>query len=249
MSMQPLIDNLIREHYPNALTEAEFQEKLRDHLAGENHIDLSRMLLATSICADDVIPVRESETPLIRQKRKFKKDFLGPFSMGGLAGIPYSGLTGMSAITHHIPEGGSLLIAYGPHIGMSDRGELGKLLRPGQSRESAACGALALALTHFRSSLDYHPVYNDDDIEQMTLERRLLPHRERILAAENPLQAATDIAYGIIHDLVNRYVGMQKTAFPCEWIALVGGVIINTSPQCDDYIDLRHLSVQRIPDR
>jgi len=238
------LDDLIKRRYPNAMTETAFREKMRDSLAGEYHIDISKMLLATSVCADDIIAVRESETRSL--KARLKNDFLGPFSMGGLAGIPYSGLTGTLTIAHHIPEGGSVLIAYGPHIGMTDQGDLGKLLRPGQSHESAACGALTLALKHFHSSPGYQPAYDDDDTEQMTLERRLLPYREQILTAENPLQTATDIAYTIIHELIHRYIRAQKMEFNCEHLALAGGVVINTSPQHEDYIDLRHFSVWRV---
>lgn len=246
MTTTPSLEDLVRRHFPGAMTELAFLERTRDTLANDHRIDMSRVLLATSICADDVIPVRESDTPLAKRQSKLKKDLLGPFSMGGLAGIPYSGLTGMLTIAHHIPEGGSALIVYGPHIGMNDEGELGKILRPGQHHESAACGALTLALKHLQSSPGYQPAYDDDDTEQMTLERRLLPHREQILAAENPLRSATDIAYTIIHELILRYVRAQKMEFDCEYLALAGGVVINTSPQHDDYIDLRHFNIYRV---
>ncbi len=246
MNKAPAFEDLLKRHYPNAITQAAFREKVRDRVANVQGIDISKMLLATSICADDIIAVREAETPA--HKAKFKGDFLGPFSMGGLAGLPYSGLTGMSAIAHHIPDGGSLLIGYGPHIGINDKGELGKLLRPGQHHESSACGALTLAVEHLKSSADYEPPYDDDDTEQMTLERRLLPHREAILAAENPLHAATEVSYGIIHGLIDLYVNARKAQFNCEHIALAGGIVINTGPQHEDFIDLRHLSILRVAD-
>jgi len=248
MTTTPSLDRLIKKHYPNATTEVAFIERVWQILGDERHIDLSKVLLANSVCADDVIPIRESEIPLPKIKGKLKQHFLGPFSMGGLAGIPYSGLTGVLTVAHHIPEGGAALIVYGPHIGITDQGELGKLLRPGQQRESAACGALTLALKHFQSAPDYVPAYNDDDTEQMTLERRLLPFREQILAAEKPLQAATEITYTIIQELIHRYVRAQKKEFSCEYLALAGGIVINTSPEYEDYVDLRHLSVKRVSD-
>jgi len=244
MSATASFEDRVRQHYPKAMTGSAFRGKVLDALANGHSIDIAKVLLATSVCADDIIAVRGSETP--SHKTKLKHDFLGPFSMGGLAGLPYSGLTGMLTVGHHIPEGGSVFIVYGPHIGISDQGELGKLLRPGQPLESSACGALTLALRHFQSAPDYLPVYDDDDIEQMTLERRLLPFREHILAAGNPLKAATDCAYNIIHGLIGRYLRAQKKAFNCETIALAGGIVINTSPQQEDYIDLRHLSVRRV---
>lgn len=246
MTTSSSLDRLIKKHYPAAMTELTLIERVGQLLGDEYRIDLSKVLLANSVCADDVIPVRESEIPLAKVQGKLKKHFLGPFSMGGLAGIPYSGLTGMLTVAHHVPDGGSALIVYGPHIGITDRGELGRLLRPGQHEESSACGALTLALKHFQSAPDYLPAYDDDDTEQMTLERRLLPFREQILAAEKPLPAATEIAYAIIHELIHRYVRTQKKEFTCEYLALAGGIVINTSPQNQDYVDLRHLGVLRV---
>jgi len=246
MTTPSSFERLVKEHYPDAITEFAFTQRVREMLAVDHAIDLSRVLLATSVCADDVVPMRESETPLAKSKAKLKKEFLGPFSMGGLAGMPYSGLTGVLTVAHHVPDGGSVLFAYGPHIGISDQGELGKLHRPGQHKESGACGALTLALRHFQSAPDYQPAYDDDDTEQMTLERRLLPFRERILAAQSPLKAATEIAYSIIHDLIHRYVRAQKKEFSCNYVALAGGIVINTGPDHEDYVDPRHLSLSRV---
>jgi len=238
------LDDLIKKQYPNAVPQALSKERIRNTLAKQHRIDISKVLLATALCADDVIAVRGSETSTLHGK--LNREFLGPFAMGGLAGIPYSGLTGISTVAHHIPEGGAVAIVYGPHIGINDQGETGKLLRPGQHCESAACGALTLALRHFQSRPDYQPAYDDDDTEQTVLERRLLPYREEILAADNPLKAATDCAYAVIHELVHRYVKTRIKEFHCEYIALAGGVVINTGIQHDDYIDLRHLSVRHV---
>lgn len=246
MGIPASFDQGLKKHYPNAMTQAEFMEHVRHTLANGHGMDIAKTLLLTSVCADDVIAIREEETPL--HKVKFRKDFLGPFSMGGLAGLPYSGLTGMAAAAHHIPEGGSLLLVYGPHIGISDEGVLGKLLRPGQGHESAACGSLTMAVEHLHAPTDKIGVYDDDDMEQRTLERRLKPFRDEILAAENPLEAATDVAYRIIHGLILRYVVARKPEFHCEHVALAGGIIINTSPERHDYIDLRHLEVLRVAD-
>jgi hypothetical protein len=239
-------EQLLMRHFPNAIAKTLLREKLRDTLVRDYGIDLSKILLITSFCADDIIVLSPDSSEF---NGHIHKDFLGPFSMGGLAGLPYSGLTGLSAAAHHIPDDGSVMIAYGPHIGISDSGELGKLMRPGQHHESAACGALALAVSHFSSSPDYHPAINEDDLEQTTLERRLLPVREQILAAENPLRAATEAAYTVIRELVLRYVQARKADLHCEYIALVGGIFINTSHSVtlhDDYIDVRHIEVLKV---
>jgi len=235
----------VQRHYPAAITEVAFVERLRAQLTGRG-VDLSKLLLATSVCADDIVPMKESEMPLAKTKVTIKKEFLGPFGLGGLAGIPYSGLTGMQALAHHVPDGGSVLFVYGPHIGVSASGELGKLQRPGQHKETGACGALHVAVEHLRASPDYQPPHDDDDTEQMTLERRLLPFRERILAAQSPLKEATEVAYAVIHELIQRYIRARKGEFHCEYVATAGGIIINTGPDSEDYFDLRHLDILRL---
>lgn len=238
----PDFDDLLRRHYPKAMAQPHFRDEIRARLLAEG-INPGKTLLVTSICADDVLAVHEPDSRSFGGK--LKREFLGPFSMGGLAGLPYSGLTGLAAAAHHVPEDGTLLLAYGPHIGMGEEGGLGKLLRPYQSCESDACGALALALRHFAMP-GYQPTRDEDDIEQSALEGRLWPHRAEIMAAAHPLKTATDHAYAIIHDSLWRYVRARKQEFHCDRIALVGGVIINTGQDRDDYIDLRDWAVLKV---
>ena len=51
------------------------------------------------------------------------QDLLGPFKMGGLNGFPFTGLTGMSAFSSHVPDNGAVLIFYGPIL-VSQKKEL-----------------------------------------------------------------------------------------------------------------------------
>jgi len=244
MNSAASIEQQVRSHYPHALSETAFRDRVFQFLDKEHCGNVSRVLLAIAQCADDVNAVHDADVTLV--KRHFRGNLLGPFEMGGLAGIPYAGLTGISTIAHHIPDGGSALIVYGPHIGITDQGDLGKLLRPGQHLESAACGSLTLAVRHLGSSPDYQPRDDEDDAEQMLLERRLLPYRDEILAAAHPLKAATNVAYTLIHELIHRYLRARKDEFRCESLVLAGGVAINTDARHADYVDLRHLSTLRL---
>lgn len=237
----------LRQYFPDAITQLEYRQLIYQKLKIEHGMDVDKTLLTTSVCADDVIATRVYELETIRDK--WKRDYLGPFSMGGLAGLPYSGITGLTAAAHHVPEkGGSMLIAYGPHIGLNDAGELGKLQRPEQNKESSACGALLIALGQLQKNPAGFGEFREDDLEQSALERRLLPYREQILNAHNPLKAITDATYEIIHELMARYVHECKHQFNCEYIALAGGVLINTNQSEEDYVDLRHLQVLKVAD-
>ncbi len=240
------VDSLVRSHYPGALPASAFRRKIIRWLEGELGMDMAHILLATSVCADDVVFITDVAGNI--ETHRATHEMFGLFEMGGLAGLPFTGKTGMTAFAHHVPDHGAACIVYGPHIGMTDDGQLGRLLRPGQHEETTACGALGVAIKHFQSRPDYQPVLDEDDSQEALLEMRLKPYMAQILAAPNALQAATEVVYGIIHELTHRYVAAVRQQFRCERIALIGALIINTSPGHEDYIDLRHSALLRLAD-
>lgn len=234
----------VLSHYPNAMPASAFRRQIVRWIEQTLGIDMAHVLLATSVCADDIVFVTDVAGNVETHRAQ---DYLpGLFEMGGLAGLPFAGKTGMTAFAHHVPDHGAACIVYGSHVGMTDAGVLGKVLRQGQHEVSPACGALGVAIKHFQSTSDYDPVLDIDDAQEVLLEQRLKPYMAAILAASNPMQAASETAYSIIHDLILRYVTAVKAQFRCEHIALIGVLIINTSPEHEDYIDLRHRAVLRL---
>ena len=63
------------------------------------------------------------------------------FPLGGLAGVPFVGKTGWGAFTSHVPTDGNIVVLFAPHVGIDKDGNVGELLRNGQSCNSKACGA------------------------------------------------------------------------------------------------------------
>ncbi len=240
------IEAAVRSHYPQALPATAFRRQIAGWL--EQHLGVRRnhVLLGTSVCADDIVFSTDVAGNI--ETHQATRYLPGLFEMGGLAGLPFAGKTGMTAFAHHVPDQGAACIVYGPHIGMSDAGQLGKVLRPGQQADTTACGALGVAIKRFQAAPDYQPVLDEDDSQEALLELRLKPYMAQVLAAPQPLQAATEAAYTITHELIYRYVAAVKQQFGCERIALIGIVIINTSPVYEDYIDLRHKAVLRLSD-
>lgn len=232
------IESMVKKAYPNAATGAWVTQKYLGFLADEYKADLKKMLFATSLCSDD-----------INVSTDFRKVLARPFTMGGLGGLPYSGFTGMVAYSHHIPDDGDAFIFYGPHIGMTDTGELGRLIRPGQSKLSNSCGALMLALERMQQQEEvYVPHVVAHDYQQMVLENTLMPFKHDILSAEDPKKEITEKIYHNIHKQINQLVRMAKAEFVCKRIFLLGGVIINTSPVFNDYVDIRNFMVYNIAD-
>ena len=233
-----MIQSLVHKEYPKAQTGQEVTETYIHHLRDEYKADLSKMLFATSLCSDD-----------INVSTDFRKVLSRPFSMGGLAGLPYTGFTGMVAFAHHIPDGGDAFIFYGPHIGITDEGELGRMRRPGQKALSNSCGALMLALERMKQEDEVYVPYSVEyDYQQVLLERTLMPFKQRIITAENPKKEITEMVYFKINRQLNRLVQISKREFHCERIFLLGGIIINTSEEFPDYVDIRNFEVVNVKD-
>ena len=230
--LQRKFDQIVKGYFPNAIDAKDTSIHYLGKMQLEHHIDVSKALMATSLCSDDInVPSTMIFNVLF-----------GPFIMGGLGGLPFAGQTGMTAFAHHIPDDGSAFIFYGPHIGATLEGDLGKMYRPRQDHKGNSCGALMLALSRFQGG-DYKPVLKEEDYQQMKLEESLLPYQERILASDNPEKAITEAAYEIIDKKVHEYLKDCKDEFHVDKVTLLGGIIINTDYGLDDYFDARNFEV------
>ncbi|GAB5361587.1 hypothetical protein AAMO2058_000725600 [Amorphochlora amoebiformis] len=87
-------------------------------------------LFATSTCPDEINRVFDL----------FSGAWGGNFTLGGLAGLPFTGKTGFGALSSHVPDDGELLILFAPHIGVTKEGEIGNIRRAGMTKDTTACG-------------------------------------------------------------------------------------------------------------
>lgn len=230
--LQRKFETIVKSHFPEAMDAKDTSIHFLGKMQLEYKIDISKVLMATSVCSDDInVP-----------STTFFNVLFGPFIMGGLGGIPFSGQTGMTAFAHHIPDGGSAFIFYGPHIGVTLDGELGKMYRPRQEQAGNSCGALMLALSRLKDP-KYKPVLNEDDYQQMKLEESLLPYREDIISSDNPQKAITEATFDIINKKVYEYIKACKDEFHVDRVTLLGGIVINTEYGLDDYFDTRNFEV------
>ncbi|MGD1961462.1 MAG: hypothetical protein ACFB2Y_21585 [Fulvivirga sp.] len=230
--LQRKFDKVVKHYFPDAKDAKDTSIHYLGRMQIEHELDISRVLMATSVCSDDInVP-----------STTFFNVLFGPFIMGGLGGLPFAGKTGMTAFAHHIPDDGSAFIFYGPHIGITLEGELGKMYRPRQEETGNSCGALMLALSRLQDS-EYKPVLNDDDYQQMKLEENLLPYRDQILDSNNQAKAVTEATYDIINKKIHEHISTCRDEFPVNKVTLLGGIIINTDYGLDDYFDARNFEV------
>ncbi len=231
--LQRKFDKIVKAHYPEALDAKDTSIKYLGLLQNGHNIDISKVLMATSLCSDDInIP-----------STTFFNVLFGPFIMGGLGGLPFAGTTGMTAFAHHIPDNGAAFIFYGPHIGVTLEGELGRMYRPRQDKPGNSCGALMLALNRFRNDPGYEPQVTYSDYQQMYLEETLLPYKDRILESDHQEKEITEATFKNIEQGIHDYLHAAKDEFKIEKIALLGGIIINTDYGLDDYFAVRNFEV------
>lgn len=105
--------------------------------------DSTNTLVATSLCADEVNRTLE---------QSLSKTYDMPnFSMGGLAGFPFGGITAFGAMASHIPDGGHCLVVYGPHVGVDSKGAVGTVERVKRANGGACCGSAVAASGYVQS--------------------------------------------------------------------------------------------------
>lgn len=223
---------IVRKFYPGAVTTIDSVNKLIDFVEDQLDLDPNQIMLADSICSDGLnsiqYPSRASE-------------FLGPFKMGGLNGFPFTGLTGMGAFASHVPDEGAVLIYYGPHIGVSRKGELGRVNRSGQANHSNCCGAAIAALGNLVAEEIEDGHVTELDYQMNMLEQILLRQEDRILKAPVRLQEATEVFYEAIDERINKLV--DGTKYRCHYVILIGAIHINGDSDMGSFSEVRRFDV------
>jgi hypothetical protein len=226
----------VTKNFPKAITNAELVNKVTSALKAYGYGESS--LLATSLCCDEVNRVLEKD---------FAKHYTDNFSMGGLAGFPFGGVTSFGAMAHHIPDGGSCLVVFGPHVGVDSNGKVGSVNRRGRAAPGACCGSACAALGHVgcvhrgeAKPVDPSVFADPVDAQQAMVGNLLMPHADRLAKASEPMVELPFALYDAQKAMMDKIVaaGCQEVAGEGK-IALLGGIQINTpEPESDYFLPL-----------
>ncbi len=224
--------DIIRKYYPNAMTTIDSVNKLIDFIDDELDIDPKSVMLADSICSDDVNSIQYPSRAL---------DLLGPFKMGGLDGFPFTGLTGMGAFASHVPDDGAVFNYYGPHIGITKTGIIGEINRHGQSKNSGCCGAAKGGLKKLMDNEILEGNISEIDYQMNHIEQILFRQKDRVLKSINPIYEATEIIYEAIDERINELV--SKTKYNCKYVVLMGAILINSDTDMGSFTSTKRFDV------
>ena len=172
------------------------------------------------------------------------------FPLGGLAGIPFTGVTGWGAFSHHVPKDGNIVVLYAPHVGITADGVVGKVHRPGQDHATSACGA----------SIGAYNLLSKDDTSGRRLKgdkkynrqmeyiiEALKPVMKKVMASDDSNERMTKLAYEtytlveeMLFDIIDR-----KWMDTESKLVLLGGIMINVDGEASDLFIPLNFEVQR----
>eukprot|EP00670_Eutreptiella_braarudii_P015895 CAMPEP_0174326462 /NCGR_PEP_ID=MMETSP0810-20121108/13920_1 /TAXON_ID=73025 ORGANISM="Eutreptiella gymnastica-like, Strain CCMP1594" /NCGR_SAMPLE_ID=MMETSP0810 /ASSEMBLY_ACC=CAM_ASM_000659 /LENGTH=559 /DNA_ID=CAMNT_0015440091 /DNA_START=34 /DNA_END=1713 /DNA_ORIENTATION=- len=190
-------------------------------------------LLGTSFCPDEISNEKGDLPNLLYE------EFGKCFHLGGLAGIPFTGKTGFKAFASHVPTNGHIVICYGPHVGISPDGEVGKFLRPGQSHLTTACGACvgALAAAESGKCQPCQPVDAKDADEDYQMNYIIQQIGTSAgLVNQHPRGKMVGLAYESFRVAQRRAEAMlDLSCLNGGSVVLLGGIQINMSDPLPDF--------------
>uniref|UniRef100_A0A7S4TBW6 Limiting CO2-inducible protein B/C beta carbonyic anhydrase domain-containing protein n=1 Tax=Alexandrium monilatum TaxID=311494 RepID=A0A7S4TBW6_9DINO len=145
---------------------------------------------------------------------------------------------GFFAMSHNVPEDGHILVVFGPHIGITPDGELGKVLRRGRSAKST-CGALTTAYDQLTSG--GRPRGDRREPYWAWIRDALRPHLAAVRDSSQPMMALVRKFYQIVEDQV---LAITTTSYCPGNLVLLGGITINMPHPAPGYFLPLHFSVR-----
>jgi len=162
-SNQSTYTEVVRALYPSASLTENWGNYTINYIKQKSGYNSYEMLYALGICSDDVDAFTVNGN--LGQYPMAMNSFLGPFMAGGLAGYPFVGSVGFGAFASHVATtlGGTLFVTSMPHIGVTEDGRSGRMLRRGKANSLTdnTCGAVAGAIDQVVNQLSSPPDQNN----------------------------------------------------------------------------------------
>ncbi|KAJ8608937.1 hypothetical protein CTAYLR_005319 [Chrysophaeum taylorii] len=215
----------LETHFPGAVPGSALTARLASVLRSHGVVP-GNSILGTSICSDEI---NNEAGDMADQLRAY---FGQVFTMGGIGGAPFVGRTGFHAFSHHVPDGGHVVVFFGPHVGISNAGEIGKYHRDGQRHESTACGAVSAAFQQCCEGKHGPSFFDAHDVQQSWLRDQIAPRVDEVVTARNTNAKLAMTAFDIIKASIEEVV---HTKFGNGKLVLVGGIQINLGHPLEDH--------------
>ena len=224
----------LAKYFPGALGSAEVDAKVWNTLRSRGYTP-ANTLFAASTCPDE-INYKPYEMLDLMTRRWGEM-----FQLGGLAGVPFVGRAGFGAMSHHVPEGGKMVIVFAPHVGIVDDGTIGKIKRDNQAEVTTACGAAVGAFKALMKEKSADPALESDYFDAQ-INYIVAKLRSRIGEAADAPDVQAFVAYQM-YDLVRQLFVEELTTTGGffdygEEVTVIGGIQINRANGGDCFMPL-----------
>jgi len=216
----------LHKNFPGSLPGPAILNRSRDILVAQGFTP-ENTIYGQSICPDEI----NNQKGMLADSLK---EFWGEcFPLGGIGGPPFVGQTGWGAFTAHVPQDGNIVVLFGPHVGITEAGAVGKVHRLGQSNDSTACGAFVAA---YHSCCEGEVVCAEKhkyDMQQGYLKETLHGRAKDIQATPEPMAALAVHAFEIVKEKLEAVI-CDKLPDHGK-LVLIGGVQINMPEGMQDH--------------
>lgn len=228
-------EQALNEYFPGASSSTEMTYRMTTFFRNRGYNE-KNTLIGSSLCSDEINDTSSSFVTTLAKKLTPPKEG-GVFNLGGLGGLPFVGSSGFGAFTSHCPRSGKIIIIFGPHVGISNEGVIGKVERIGKNSPSTSCGAAVGAYTALKAgTVDYNAPYGTRDFQEEFIIQNLRKYLGILAEVEEKGESGsiayvTKKMYNLIRDIVRQNVE-QFTSVPGFWdkcteVTLLGGILVN----------------------
>lgn len=194
--------------------------------------DLEHVLYANCTCPDEVNRKGPWWDSLMGRESSGQMTF----NLGGLAGLPAVGKTGLKACASHVSTDSKrkcIFVFCGSHVGVDGLGQVGKVKRAHQCSPSSSCGAAVAAHKWATSNQLYEADPDDAQMDECKLcvkaEIERVGDNQALLA-----QVVYEHAFNRLCALIPANLNQN-----CP-VVLLGGIQLNTDDGRPDYFAPRH---------
>ena len=234
-SDQTMFDKSLNTYFPGSITNSEITYRMTKVLRSRGYSE-KNTIIGSSLCSDEINDTSSSFVTTLA-KKVTSLGYGGVFNLGGLGGLPFVGTSGFGAFTSHTPKNGKIIIIFGPHVGVSNDGVIGKVERVGKVAPSTSCGAAVGAYKALMAgTVDYNAPLGTRDFQEeyiiQNLRKKLGPLAEvEKKGGDGSVAYVTQQMYNLVWDIMrfNVETFASKPGFwdSCTEVILLGGIVVN----------------------
>jgi hypothetical protein len=217
----------LREQFSAAEPGSKVTEEVGAALRGEGFTP-DNTVVATSTCPDE----------LNTSVTDFEETWGDAYQLGGLAGLPFVGASGVSSFLQHVDDDGNVFVIFASHVGVDEEGVVGQVNRDGMDQCTSACDSAVSAYMQLRANADYEPSGND--YQQGVVTDLVRKDIDKLRLQENALVMLPHLVYEYIRDEIDALFSPLGSF---GQVALLGGIQINTPHGEEDYFLVKEFSI------